>query len=216
MWWRIQEDYCKYVRIPHPINSREQRTCERRKMFNKGTSRMNRSTSTNAWKNDGTKARTNERTTDRPSRKQRNGRATDIAWWRDQTTNENERPRHPRKKKGTDELLLDRRTRQQTKTNRGKQRLRIYKIQIAQLLNHWDWLPNKNIFPAWLGATSQQPVGGTARIPDFLLLSYLENVWTFPRVGQGKENLRFPMNFTKLSQTNFVMPTKWLDCLTLD
>ena len=167
-------------------------------------------------RNKGTNERTNERTNDRPSREQRNGRATDIAWWRDQTTNENERPRHPRKKKGTDELLLDRRTRQQTKTNRGKQRLRIYKIQIAQLLNHWDWLPNKNIFPAWLGATSQQPVGGTARIPDFLLLSYLENVWTFPRVGQGKENLRFPMNFTKLPQTNFVMPTKWLDCLTLD
>ena len=68
MWWRIQEDYCKYVRIPHPINSSEQRTCERRKMFNKGTSRMNRSTSTNAWKNDGTKARTNERTTDRPTK----------------------------------------------------------------------------------------------------------------------------------------------------
>lgn len=70
MWWRIQEDYCKYVRIPHPINSSEQRTCERRKMFNKGTSRMNRSTSTNAWKNDGTKARTNERTTDRPTKPQ--------------------------------------------------------------------------------------------------------------------------------------------------
>ena len=38
----------------------------------KGTSRMNRSTSTNAWKNDGTKARTNERTnertTDRPTK----------------------------------------------------------------------------------------------------------------------------------------------------
>ena len=68
MWWRIQEDYCKYVRIPHPINSSEQRTCERRKMFNKGTSRMNRSTSTNAWKNDGTKARTNERTNDRPTK----------------------------------------------------------------------------------------------------------------------------------------------------
>ena len=68
MWWRIQEDYCKYVRIPHPINSREQRTCERRKMFNKGTSRMNRSTSTNAWKNDGIKARTNERPTDRPTK----------------------------------------------------------------------------------------------------------------------------------------------------
>ena len=70
MWWRIQEDYCKYVRIPHPINSSEQRTCERRKMFNKGTSRMNRSTSTNAWKNDGTKARTNERPTDRPTKPQ--------------------------------------------------------------------------------------------------------------------------------------------------
>ena len=68
MWWRIQEDYCKYVRIPHPINSSEQRTCERRKMFQKGTSRMNRSTSTNAWKNDGTKARTNERTNDRPTK----------------------------------------------------------------------------------------------------------------------------------------------------
>ena len=105
-----------------------------------------------------------ERTTDRPSREQRNGRATDIAWWRDQTTNENEWPRHPRKKKGTDELLLDRRMRQQTKTNRGKQRLRIYKIQIAQLLNHWEWLPNNNIFPARLGATSQQPVEGIARI----------------------------------------------------
>ena len=108
-------------------------------------------------RNKGTNERTNERPTERPSREQRNGRATDIAWWRDQTTNENERPRHPRMKKGTDELLLDRRTRQQTKTNRGKQRLRIYKIQIAQLLNHWEWLPNNNIFPARLGATSQQP-----------------------------------------------------------
>lgn len=212
MWWRIQEDYCKYVRIPHPINSSEQRTCERRKMFKEWTDQRVRTHERTTEQRHG---RTNERPTDRPSRKQRNGRATDIAWWRNQTTNENERPRHPRKKKGTDELLLDRQTRQQTKTNRGKQRLRIYKIQIAQLLNHWEWLPNNNIFPARLGATSQQPVGGTARIPDFLL-SYLENVWTFPRVGQGKENLRFPMNFTKLSQTNFVMPTKWLDCLTLD
>ena len=96
MWWRIQEDYCKYVRIPHPINSSKQRTCERRKMFNKGTSRMNRSVSTNARKNDGTKARTK----DRPSREQRNGRAIDIDRWRDKTTNENERPRHPRETEG--------------------------------------------------------------------------------------------------------------------
>ena len=67
MWWRIQEDYCKYVRIPHPINSREQRTCERRKMFNKGTSRMNRSTSTNGT-TEQRHERTNERTTDRPTK----------------------------------------------------------------------------------------------------------------------------------------------------
>lgn len=67
MWWRIQEDYCKYVRIPHPINSSEQRTCERRKMFNKGTSRMNRSTSTNGT-TEQRHERTNERTTDRPTK----------------------------------------------------------------------------------------------------------------------------------------------------
>ena len=96
MWWRIQEDYCKYVRIPHPINSSKQCTCERRKMFNKGTSRMNRSTSTSTRKNDGTKAQTNEKTTDQTANKGTEELSISIDEGIKQRTRMNDRSTHER------------------------------------------------------------------------------------------------------------------------